>query len=448
MNSLAPILIKKKNIYTQLIAFLSFMVYAMSLNYVHRTYLYEKQEMWGYSFFPLGYKEYSFILFSIFITSLVTPIKINRPSSMIIYTLYIIVVIPSIVITLSLQQNSFDKYAFILISLVIGYLFISLAGLLTSRVSSNSNTYDQIYPSIKAEYFFIFLWVVMFFSLWYLFRDLISFASLDSVYLQREAGRSRNLFEGYMQTYLPNVVCSALMALGLLKKKWLYIIFAISGYLLMYGITAERTVFLMPFILYGLYRYLNTKRNQKNILIIFNLSISAIFIVVGYMPSGVVREFIGFYIVTRIFATPGIMLSLYHDVFSETAYTYWSHVKGFSLIVPTPRIFLDNEDWPSLGYIVANYRLGIDSNSNANLFAADGVAAAGGLGVIVISLVLMFYLIMLDSLSKTVDPKFKVIVAFPIGLALTNGSLATILLSFGGLFWLLFYYFINTKKRV
>ena len=446
MNSLAPILIKKKDIYTQLIAFLSFMIYAISLNYVHRTYLYERQEMWGYSFFPLGYKEYSFILFSIFITSLVTPIKINTPSGMIIYTLYIIVVIPSIVITLSLQQNAFDKYYFILISLVIGYLIISLASLLTSCISNNN--YNQVYPGIKAEYFFIFLWVFMFFSLWYLFRDVISFASLDSVYLQREAGRNRNLFEGYMQTYLPNVVCSALMAFGLLKKKWLYIIFAISGYLLMYGITAERTVFLMPFILYALYRYMNTKRNQKNLLIAFNLFISVIFILVGYIPNGAVREFIGFYIVTRIFSIPGVMLSLYHDVFSETAYTFWSHIRGLSFIIPTPSIFLDNKDWPSLGYIVANYRLGVDSNSNANLFATDGVAAAGGLGIIVISLVLMFYLIILDYLSRNVDPKFKVIVIFPVGLTLTNGSLATILLSFGGLFWLLFYYSINTKKRV
>ncbi len=446
MKSLAPILIKKKDIYTQLIAFLSFIFYAISLNYVHRTYLYEKQEMWGYSFFPLGYREYSFILISIFITSLATPIKINRPSGMIIYTLYIIVIVPSIVITLSVQQNAFDEYAFILISLVIGYLIISLASLLTSRISDNN--YNKKLPGIRAEYFFIFLWIFMFFSLWYLFKDVISFASLDSVYLQREAGRNRNLFEGYMQTYLPNVVCAALMAFGLLKKKWLYVIFAFSGYMLMYGITAERTVFLMPFILYGLYKYLNSKLNQKKILIIFNLFISAIFILVGYMPNGAVREFIGFYIVTRIFSIPGVMLSLYHDVFSKTAYTFWSHIRGLNLIIPAPSIFSDNKDWPGLGYIVANYRLGVDSNSNANLFASDGVAAAGGLGIIVISLVLMFYLITLDYLSRNVDPRFTVIVTFPIGLILTNGSLATVLLSFGGLFWLLFYYFSNTKRKL
>lgn len=436
--------ISKKNMNYQFLFFTSCLLYAASINFVHSTYLLERQEFWGYSYYPLYLREYLIIIFSLLLTSIVTPLKIDKPSSIIVYTLYIAVVIPTIVITLGLRKDSVEIYGIELLCLVIGYFIIAMISLLTNINRHENHKYHI--PNINTEYFFVILWVVCFFTLLILFRDIINFVSLDDIYSQRSAGKSRNLFEGYMQSYLPNVICAALMAFGLIKKKSIYIGLSILGYLLMFGVNAQRTVFLMPIILYGLYRYLNSIHLKKNILIGFNLFLSLIFCIVGILPNGVLREFLGFYIVTRVFATPGIMLSLYHDVFSTTSYTYWSHIKGISLIVDKPIFFMHDQDWPQLGYIVANYRLGVTSNSNANIFAADGVAAAGGLGIIIISVIFALYLILLDYFSRNIDPKFKVIVAFPIGFALTNGSLATVLLTFGGIFWLLFYFYIGTKK--
>lgn len=436
--------VKKKELNSQLLFFISCIIYAISLNFVHSTYLLESQEFWGYTYFPLGLTEYIIIFFGILMTSLVTPIDIDRPSSIILYTIYIVIIIPTLVITIGLEDNAINIYGLILFSLISCYFIIGSVCSLTIRLSKRPTNYH--YPNVKTEYFFVFLWIVFFFTLLFLFRDVINFVGLEDIYTQRAAGKSRNLFEGYMQTYLPSVVCAALMAFGLAKKNYLQVGLAVAGYGLMFGIDAQRSIFLTPFILYALYRYLKSDNSKKNMLVGFNIFVSSIFVLVGLLPNGVLREFLGFYIVTRIFATPGIMVSLYHEVFSQTSYTYWSHIKGINLIVPKPIFFSGDQDWPQLGYIVANYALGIDSNSNAHLFAADGVAAAGALGVIVISIIFLFYLILLDYFSRNIEPMFKVIVAFPIGLALTNGSLATILLSFGGLFWLLFYFYTNTKR--
>jgi|26BtaG_2_1085354.scaffolds.fasta_scaffold00112_17 hypothetical protein len=434
----------KNDLIAQFVFFLTNLIFALSINFVHSTYLYESQEFWGYTYYELTFDKWLIVFFSIFLTSLVTPLKIAKPSSIILYTLHIAVIIPTIIITLGLRKDSIEIYGLEIFCLIFGYCISAVASALTGNIKNNN--YDYYVPNINSERMFLALWFICFFTLLFSFRDIINFVGLDDIYTQRAAGKSRNLFEAYMQTYLPNVICAALMAFGLIKNKYTYIMLSVAGYLLMFGINAQRTVFLMPIILYGLYKYLNSNSFKKGILISFNMFLSSVFYIVAILPNGAIRDFFGFYIVTRVFATPGIMLSLYHDVFSVTSYTYWSHIKGISLIVSKPDFFANNLDWPQLGYIVADYRLGIISNSNANIFAADGVAAAGGIGVIVISMIFAFYLFFLDSLSKDIDPNFKVIVAFPIGFALTNGSLATILLSFGGIFWLLFYFYIKTKK--
>lgn len=432
----------KADLIAQFVFFMSCIIYAISINFVHSTYLLERQEFWGYSYYPLNFDKWLIIFVSIFLTSLATPLKLMKPSSIILYTLYIAVIIPTLVITIGLQEDSIKIYGIELLCLLIGYIILTIASILVGNTTGIAHNI----PNVNVERVFLLLWFICFFTLLFLFRDVINFVSLDDIYTQRAAGKSRNLFEGYMQTYLPNVICAALMALGLIKKKYFYVIFSVAGYLLIFGISAQKAVFLMPLILYGLYKYLNSISYKKFILVGFNLFIAAIFCIVAMMPNGATREFLGFYVVTRIFATPGIMLSLYHDVFSVTSYTYWSHIKGVSSIVSRPEIFSTNLDWPQLGYIVADYRLGITSNSNANIFAADGVAAAGGVGIIVISIIFAIYLFYLDYLSRDIDPNFKVVVAFPIGFALTNGSLATILLSFGGIFWLLFYFYLKTNK--
>lgn len=432
-------IISKKDLFFQILFCVSCLFYAFSLNLSHKTYLLETQEFWGYTYYGFQNLGVLFLIVIIIITSMITSLKINTPSRIIIYILYLVVFIPTLTLTLALKENSLEIYGFPLVCLTIGYFILALK----KPVASSGR---NILPSKKVEYFFVLLFVLCFFSLFFIFRNIINFVGLDDIYAQRALGKSSNLFQGYMLTYLPNVICAALMAFGLIRKNNIYLFMAFCGYILIFGIAAQKAVFVMPFIIFLLFLYLKNNKFEKKYLIVFNFIISFIFILISYLPSGFLREFLGFYVLTRIFATPGIMFSNYYDVFYPNNFTYWSHVKGISLIVEKPAAFIYENDWPQLGWIVAKYKLGIVSNSNANLFASDGIAAAGGLGIIIICLIFYFYLFLFDYLSKDINTKFKVIIAFPIGLALTNGSLATILLSFGGIFWLLLFVYVKSNN--
>jgi hypothetical protein len=166
------------------------------------------------------------------------------------------------------------------------------------------------------------------------------------------------------------------------------------------------------------------------------LSLACLLPSLTFAADNAVAGLVSLYIVFRTVAVPGAMFWQYHDVFAASGHTWWSNVKGVSSFVEAPRAFLGDPNWPQLGYIVAAEVLGMDSNSNANLFAYDGLAAAGAPGVLVVCLVFGAWLLLLDRLARRFDPRFTVLVSTPIAFALTNGSLPTILLSFGGLFWL------------
>lgn len=423
--------------------FIACVFYAFSINLCHKTYLLEVQEIWGFTYYGLSNSSYYLILFFVLITSFNISLRLNCPSRFIIFLLYIVVYLPTLVLTLALKRDSLEIYGEGIICLTFGIIFISLV---TKLNSNNFKNVNFLVPTKKSEYFFLVLWLFCFTILLYLFKDKIKFVGLDDIYAQRAAGRSRNIFEAYMQTYFPNVICTALMTYGLMLKKRVYIILAFAGYFLVFGITAQRSIFLMPLVLFGLFNYLKNATYNKYTLTLVVLLIAFIFIIVSFLPNGNLRSFIGFYFVTRIFGFPGIMIALYYDTFSQLGYTHWSNIKGFSSVTDVPAIFKFNSDWPNLGYIVSIYKYGLNANFNANLFAYDGMAAANGLGILVVCVILTFYLLVFDKVTRNIDPQFKVMISFPIGLALTNGSLATILLSFGGLFWIAFFLIVNKRK--
>ena len=154
-------------------------------------------------------------------------------------------------------------------------------------------------------------------------------------------------------------------------------------------------------------------------------------------------------LVFRTLATPGIFFTQYYDTFSTYGFTYGSHIKGLNLIIPVPSAYISDPYWPQLGYIVGERIQGFPgNNANANLFAGDGIATAGFVGVLIISVILAIWLVLLDRASKGWSKNFAILVLFPIGIALTNGPLFTILLSFGGLFWVFIFYFYKPANGI
>jgi hypothetical protein len=128
----------------------------------------------------------------------------------------------------------------------------------------------------------------------------------------------------------------------------------------------------------------------------------------------------------------------YLEFFGAWGYTHLSHVTGLGLAIAPPAAPAADPRWPSLGHLVGEQYVGItDLNANASFMTSDGIASFGELGVFLAFGILALFLIGFERAAAGVSRTFSMLIALPIALTLTNVSLLTVFLSFGGLFWLL-----------
>jgi len=157
-----------------------------------------------------------------------------------------------------------------------------------------------------------------------------------------------------------------------------------------------------------------------------------------------VSAFTSLYLTFRTIGIPGLAMSQYARVFEAEGYTWGSHIKGLSALLPTPQAYANDPGWPSLGYIVADriYK-SPETNLNASLYAGDGIASAGLPGIVLVSIMLGIWLRILNSIVPPTWEHVSIILLFPVALALTNAPLSTTFVSFGGAFWTVFFFYVQ-----
>jgi hypothetical protein len=290
-------------------------------------------------------------------------------------------------------------------------------------------------------------WGVACAGLLYAFGGIMSLASFVDVYVQRALGAAESLGMGYLQTYFSTVLSPALFALGVMRRSWLLMAVGFIGCVLMYAIAAQRAVLLIPVAIVAV-NYLYTKpflRGSMAAPIVLTAGIIAVCVLFSESLVGTLATV---FFVDRSFGLPGLTFSQYHDVFGAYGHTYWSHVRGVDLLVAPPPGFVNYPDWPGLGYIVGSIFYGNRfHNVNANPFSADGLAAAGALGVLIIGLILAAWLFVLDRAARGWNRRLAILATVPLALLLTNGQFFTAMLSFGGFFWLLLFTLYKPGKQ-
>lgn len=430
----------------RLFLWLCSIAFAGALNYAHANYLYPVHEFWGFPFYPLGEVEWIFLIAATAAASSVLPLRLNRPSALVLFVLYLLVYLPSITITLATKPEALNSYGYELAALVSGFVCV---GVITRALASLPNRkLQKIRLGGSAQRFLFFGCLALLCFILLSFRDVISFVGLDDIYKQRAAGRSRNLLEAYAQTYLAFVFSPAVFALGLLRKNLTFLLLGLAGFALMFGVTAERTLFLFPFAMTGLYLVIRSRLTSIALASRIILSLAAfVMVVIYFKDASQIFELLALYLVFRVVAVPGGMFWQYSDVFSSFGPTYWSNVTGINLIVDMPTVFANAPNWPQLGYLVAGEILKMESNSNANFFAYDGIAAAGTVGILVACAALGAWLVVLDRVTRGTDPLFVLLITFPMAFSLTNGPISSLMLSFGGFFWIAFFAITVRRKR-
>ncbi len=438
---------KKKStsfIFARLILVFSALFYAFSIGVGHSLYLSVVQSFWGFN--SPDYNVYTIIVIVLFIVFPVylLPLIVTRPSTVFLYSLMFFVYIPSVVISMLNFENSLSRYFWILLFSCIGCTFSSVAVRLFGADNGGGKGPSNGLVAINilgALISFIYLFVE--------YKDILSFSGLDDIYVQRARGAATSLFIGYSVVYLAYVFSPFLFVCGLVYRRIFLLLFSLLCFVFIFMITAERTIILLPFAFLAIY-FVFVRRG----FVVSNMSYLFIFgggliltISTFYQSSHFLSE-LGVYFFTRTIAGPGLFVSQYYDLFSAQGYTHWSHVSIIGQLAEVPSAYIGDSKWPALGKILAERVLGIESQSNANFIATDGVAAWGGFGVIAIFVIYTCWLLLLDRVARGWNKLFIFPLIFPMAFVSTNASLFTMMTSFGGFFWVASFYFDKYKFRM
>jgi hypothetical protein len=413
--------------------------YAALLVYAMDSYASVEWAQYGHSFGQITLFEWLLIAVAISVWSAVLPVSMRGPSDVILVVLYLGVCIPGIVVPLGLERKVAHAYYPIVIAITVGF---ALACVAVRSLRPGAT------PAVRrcSPYFvhgLLGAWIACLAILIGTYASVMTLVSLDAIYDQREAGAATSRFIGYVQTYFGYVLSPALLAFGLARRQFALIAVGLAGGILLYSVTAEKNAFAFPFLVVA-FSFALTRRSElfrsSAFVLVFIAGILALS--VPFYDSNLVAAFFAWYVGVRSLLTPGLFVAQYHDFFSDWGYTHLSHVTGFGTLVPPPAAPGANDRWPSLGHLVGEQYVGIPTlNANASFVASDGIASFGAVGVLMAFVLLAIFLIALERSAAGIPRRFCMLIALPIGLTLTNVSLFTVFLSFGGFFWLLMFGF-------
>lgn len=409
------------------------LLYGLMFYLVYRDYVSIEWGYTGLSFASLSGYEIAFIALAIAIQGWAMPPIISSPSAVILWMLTVLIYVPTMIITLMIGERAPSAYYGNLAALS---LVMILASFSSKRVTVSE---DEPLPGNRFFYLSLAIFVVFTFILFLQYRSIMSFSSVEDIYFQRFAASDLGASSiiGYIRTHYLYVFSSLMFGSAFLRRRYWYLsLVGFSGYVITYLIDASKISFVIPLLMMA---FMAARKFGRSRAWVLNAGLAFLTLACGALTtlsSG--AKLIADLVLTRSIAIPAQTFAQYADVFHERGYTMWSNVRGLSWIIPPPQSFTSDPFWPVLGQIVGADYYGMDSraNLNANLFAGEGIAAAGSVGVIVIGLAMILYLRFLDAAAKGWNQKLVILISVPLGMSLTNTHLSTLLLSFGGFFWL------------
>lgn len=197
-----------------------------------------------------------------------------------------------------------------------------------------------------------------------------------------------------------------------------YIIFSMFSFSIFYFLSVSKKSFLEP----------RTPIRFFSFILIFSMGVSFF----GYDFFNKTMQ--------RIFLTPGINTNLCFKFFS-------THPKIAFSDAPILKFFLQHPYEKTIGYTLGTYYYkNLETNANVS-YIGDAFANAGILGVIFISILLGFFLWIIDSLSNGKDKKLIASLLLIQAVALSETGLQQSLIGTGFLLLILLIYFLPNEEK-
>jgi hypothetical protein len=386
--------------------------------------------VWGYEGFhsrtTLGHASVGWILAAI--PSLWMPARLERPSQVVYWMLYMLVLVPACLVPLYALDDQSSGPLLLATSLVIAFALVGtiyrfpLLPLPRMRVHSYEFKIALLLLSICS-------YALIVSSFGFQFH----YIAFDDTYIVRAQFQNSvdqaPMLVGYAIGWQAWVVNPLVMAIGLRSRRASWIVAGAIGEYAIYSITAFRSMlFSAALLLYLLWAMRSHRAFGARLISMW----TALFAGAGAL------QLAGFSIIpesllgVRMTALPGLLTGYYYEYFSSHPKTHLGH----SIF----RFFLDYPYAVEPPYLIgAIYFHSPSNDANANVWA-DAYANFGYLGVIAFTLLLAALLWLYDSMATECDIRLATLAMALPAFSLANGALLTSLLTNGmGLAMMLVY---------
>lgn len=356
-----------------------------------------------------------------YLTLLLLPKKLVRPSDFVLWVIYVMAVVPSILVP------QFADIASVPASLTLAF-FVALTFSLVIVISGIGPawTVESIRTPVRLPWVPIWLFSVAFYAYmlnstgWNLqFVSLLQVQDVRFQYRETISNLGPALAYGIsIQGYVINPI---LLARGIYARKWGLLTAGTVGQLLIYSVTGYKLVILaVPAALALALMFKWSKKSAGHLILAGVLLSSTLALAYDWVAGGYGYTQL---FVNRLLLTPGTLSAAYVSVFQDKQNAEW----GYSFLAP----FVDYPYATSPAFIVgAEFTGDPRTSANANLFA-DGYANLGYAGTLVEGLVLVFLLWMVNVAGSHLAPSVSAIVLLVPAMALVNTSVFTSFLTGG-----------------
>jgi len=420
-----------------LVGGLFLLLYIFLFSYFYEHNVYPKWEYFGFRLSENNDELYFLGVACSLFGFLFLPTRAKAASDYVHWLLYTLSFVP-IQITIGLSNSLNTGVAAYQLSLLISFILsvtISKAAYGIRWVPPNAQTTSRRRKTLrKGTYTRLFIAFIVLIQVILVvrFHSIMRFSGIEDIYTQRASASEFGIgaLFGYLILWSTYLFAPLLLAIGLHigRKDFILLSFAVLSTIFM--ITASKSTFVVfSFILLvHLFNKINFPRRMHLLFLIPVLSISIAITVnlstdssFGYVASYLIDQ-----IVLRGIAIQAMIFNLYLEFFSNNPLTYYSHITGISALVDYPY------DLP-VGRVISEYQFGHpNANANSGVWATDGVAAAGPIGVLLVGILLGGFLGLANRITRSVNDKFLSLTLVPLAMLLTNVSMFTALASGGG----------------
>lgn len=389
-------------------------------------YTYEHNIAPFFSYLRYSYREpdpltYAFTVSLVVALALILPRRITQPSHFIVWVLFTVAVVPSIVVPQYSEVLTVRDATELAVWVAVSYLPVATLG--------TRGALQCFLPRIQLSATAFWFCVFILFSIIciYLVGALgvrTQLPSLLDVYGVRAELKTDEAYRpplNYVVPLLANVLNPIMMVRGLRLRRWGWLLVGVVGQVFIYSFSGNKTAILSPLALVAVYFLFRRTCKPFAAATLFGASVlSTGMVLMDWMTSSVDWTSL---IVRRSLITPGLLTAAYVAVFSDIEKAKFAH----SFLSPFLRY--PYAEAPPL--LVGRGFFGHPGTSaNANLMA-DGYANFGFAGMTIECLVLVLLLWAIDDAARNIPLGVSSAVCLMPTLALADSGIFTSMLTHG-----------------